>query len=234
MANRRMFSLDVIDTDAFLDMPCSARLLYFDLGMRADDEGFLRDAQKIQRFTGATKDDMNVLVARGFVIPFESGVVVIRHWKQHNYIPKDRFRPTQCLHEKASLSQDELKNYVLLPEPVYKPDTGCIQTADNAYTQVRLGKDIDNIMVADAPSSKKKRFTPPTVDEVAAYCKERQNGIDPQAFIDHYTASGWMRGKTPIKDWKACVRTWEKNRANEAPSAQKGANSFADFGFEQF
>lgn len=234
MANRRMFSLDVIDTDAFLDMPCSARLLYFDLGMRADDEGFLRDAQKIQRFTGATKDDMNVLVARGFVIPFESGVVVIRHWKQHNYIPKDRFRPTQCLHEKASLSQDELKNYVLLPEPVYKSDTSCIQTVDNTYTQDRLGKDIDSIIVADAPPAKKKRFIPPTVDEVASYCKERQNGIDAQQFVDHYAASGWMRGKTPIKDWKACVRTWERNRANEAPPVQKGANSFADFGFEQF
>lgn len=71
----------------------------------------------------------------------------------------------------------------------------------------------DIITVADAPPAKKsKRFTPPTVEEVRAYCEERHNGIDAQAFVDHYAASGWMRGKTPIKDWKACVRTWERNR----------------------
>lgn len=60
-----------------------------------------------------------------------------------------------------------------------------------------------------------KRFIPPTLSEITAYCQERQNGIDPQKFIDHYTANGWMRGKTKVKDWKACVRTWEKNRNNE-------------------
>lgn len=233
MANRRMFSLDVIDTDEFLDMPCSARLLYFDLGMRADDEGFLRDAQKIMRFTNATKDDMNVLVARGFVIPFPTGVVVVRHWKQHNYIPKDRFRPTQCLQEKASLSQDKLGNYVLLSESVDKLDTICIQSVDKPYTQDRLGKVIDNIVVADAPPAKKSsRFVPPTVDEVAAYCSERSNGLDPQAFVDHYAASGWMRGKTPIKDWRACVRTWEKNRSQTPSSAAGGVNGFD--GYERF
>jgi len=90
------------------------------------------------------------------------------------------------------------------------------------------------VKVADAPPAKKKRFTPPTVEEVQAYCEERKNGIDPQVFVDHYAASGWMRGKTPIKDWKACMRTWERRRANEVPPAQKGANSFADLGFESF
>lgn len=60
-----------------------------------------------------------------------------------------------------------------------------------------------------------KRFTPPSVEEVKTYCQERKNGIDPQSFVDHYQASGWVRGKTKIKDWRACVRTWEKNKKDK-------------------
>ena len=113
MARRRMFSLDVVDTDTFLDMPCSARLLYYDLGMRADDDGFLQGAQKILRTTGASRDDLKVLISRGFVIPFESGVVVIRHWKQNNEIKKDRRKLTVCVDELALLAVDNAKRYEL-------------------------------------------------------------------------------------------------------------------------
>lgn len=80
--------------------------------------------------------------------------------------------------------------------------------------------------------AKRERFTPPTVEEVQAYCEERRNGIDAQAFIDHYSASGWMRGKTPIKDWKACVRTWEQRRSNPG-TRTGGAYSFDDV-YERF
>lgn len=80
--------------------------------------------------------------------------------------------------------------------------------------------------------AKRERFTPPTVEEVQAYCEERRNGIDAQAFIDHYSASGWMRGKTPIKDWKACVRTWEQRRSNSG-TRTGGAYSFDDV-YERF
>ena len=94
MANRRMFSLSVVDTDKFLEMPATTQLLYFHLGMRADDDGFVSSPRKVLSFTNCTNDDMKVLISKGFIIPFESGIVVITHWKQHNYIQSDIYRKT--------------------------------------------------------------------------------------------------------------------------------------------
>lgn len=135
MADRRMFSKKIIDTDSFLDMPATARLLYFDLAMRADDEGFIGSPKGVMRATGASNDDMNILIMRKFVIPFDSGVVVIRHWKIHNYIQNDRFKPTVYTEEKAQLSE---KNGV-----VSKMDTDCIQIGYKMDTQDRLEIEID-------------------------------------------------------------------------------------------
>ena len=207
MANKRMFALDVIDTDRFCDMPISARLLYYELGMRGDDEGFVQNPKKIMLTTGTTADDLKILAAKGYVILFDSGVLVITHWRQNNFIQKDRFHETTCLAEKAQIQTTDSKIYELLPAG-NGLDTVCIQPVSNMEAQIR----VDQIRVeekARAPSS--RRFTPPTVDEVAAYCRERGNGVDAQRFVDFYAASGWMRGKTPVRDWKACVRTWERN-----------------------
>ena len=133
MATRRMFSLDVVNTDLFLDMPVSAQCLYFHLGMRADDDGFIASPKQIMRMATCTQDDMKILVSKGFVIPFESGIVVIRHWKQHNYIQSDRYRKTKYTEEKDRL---ELK------DNVYVLDTERIQSSSKADTQYRLSKDI--------------------------------------------------------------------------------------------
>lgn len=104
MANRRMFSLSVIDTDKFLDMPVSSQLLYFHLGMRADDDGFVSSPKRIARTTNCGDDDLKILATKGYIIPFESGVVVIRHWRQNNQLRSDRYRETVCKNEKATLS----------------------------------------------------------------------------------------------------------------------------------
>lgn len=133
MANRRMFSLDVVNTDLFLDMPVSAQCLYFHLGMRADDDGFISSPKQIMRMATCTQDDMKILVSKGFVIPFETGIVVIRHWKQHNYIQSDRYRKTKYTEERDRL---ELK------ENVYILDTERIQSSSKVDTQYRLSKDI--------------------------------------------------------------------------------------------
>ena len=203
MAERRMFAKTIIDSDAFLDMPSSTQSLYFHLGMRADDEGFINNVRKIQRVVGASDDDLKLLIAKRFVIPFETGIIVIKHWKLHNYIRKDRMKETVYTAEKALLSEKENGTYSLCQPTVNQLATNC----QHRLGKDRLGKDsIDNI--ADKPQ---KKFIPPTLEEVTNYCKERNNSIDPQQFIDHYTANGWFRGKTKIKDWKACVRTWEKN-----------------------
>ena len=113
MADRRMFSKTIIDSDDFLNMPLSTQCLYFHLAMRADDEGFLNNPKKIQRMIGATEDDFRVLFSKQYVIPFESGIVVIRHWKIHNYIRSDRFKNTIYQDEAEQLTIDRSGAYVL-------------------------------------------------------------------------------------------------------------------------
>jgi hypothetical protein len=147
MAQRRMFSLEVIDTDLFLSMPNSAQSLYFHLGMRADDDGFVSSPKKILKFVEAKEDDLKILIAKQFIIPFESGVVVITHWKLNNQIQKDRYKSTIYKKEMALLSQNE--------NGVYNLDTECIQDVSKMETQVRLGKvsidknRIDNTIASD-------------------------------------------------------------------------------------
>ncbi len=162
MAERRMFAKTIIDSDAFLDMPTSARLLYYDLSMRADDDGFINSSKKIIRMTGASDDDLKVLITKKFVIPFENGVVVIKHWLIHNYIRKDTYNETQYKEQKAMLTVDENKSYKLINNSsqlsVNCPSTNCQQellqkngehientesqlSVDEPSTQDRLGKD---------------------------------------------------------------------------------------------
>ena len=94
MAERRMFALKIIDSDAFLDMPVSAQNLYFHLSMRADDDGFISSPKKIMRMIKASDDDMKILLAKRFLLSFDTGIVVIKHWRLHNYIAKDRYTET--------------------------------------------------------------------------------------------------------------------------------------------
>lgn len=222
MAERRMFAKTIIDSDAFLDMPMSTQCLYFHLAMRADDDGFLNNPRKIQRMIGAGDDDLKVLISKRFLLPFESGVVVIKHWKIHNYIQKDRYKPTVYQEEKALLEEKENGAYTFGMPDGYQLDTECIQDVSKLDTQVRLGKDRvgedstgeerEGESSADKP--RRARFTPPTLEEVRAYCLERNNGVDAQHFLDYYSANGWKVGRNPMKDWKAAVRTWERNGVN--------------------
>lgn len=187
MAQKRMFSLSVVDTDQFLDMPLSSRLLYYELGMRADDDGFVNNYKKILLFTGLKEDDLKVLIAKQYVLPFESGVIVIRHWRMNNYLQKDRYKTTQYQEELNKLSVDNNNVYTL--------DTTCIHSID------KNSKDKNRLDI----------FKKPTLEEVKEYCKERNNDVNPQKFIDFYESKGWYVGKNKMKDWKACVRTWEKS-----------------------
>ena len=113
MSERRCFSKIIIDSDLFLDMPLSSQLLYFHLGMWADDEGFVNNPHKIQRSVGCSDDDLKTLEEKGFVIPFDSGVIVITHWNIHNTLRKDRTKATICQREKALLFLDEKGAYTL-------------------------------------------------------------------------------------------------------------------------
>lgn len=200
MAERRMFAKSIIDSDAFLDMPLSTQALYFHLSMRADDDGFINNPKRVQRVVGGSDDDIKLLVAKRFIIPFDSGVVVIKHWKIHNYIQKDRYKPTTYIEEKSTLSVKQNGSY-----------TECVQDGYNLDTQVSIGEVNEVNKDNNAPQ---KRFTKPTIEEVKKYCMERNNGVDAQRWFDYYSSNGWKVGKNPMKDWKAAVRTWERSNDN--------------------
>lgn len=211
MAQRRMFSLSVTDTDAFQDMPTSAQALYFHLGMHGDDDGFVGSPKKITRGAGCNDDDLKVLIAKGFVIPFDSGVVVIRDWRLNNTLQNDRYKPTVYLSERSKLSVDESKRYVFSGEL----DTTCIQPVSNSETQPNLTEPNGTEPNGEKTLSlqkkpRQKKFSPPSVDEVMEYCTQRGNSVDADRFVDYYSANGWMLGRNHMRDWKAAVRTWEK------------------------
>jgi len=142
MAERRMFSKQIIDSDMFLDMPVSAQALYFHLAMRADDEGFLNNPSKIMKIVGANKNDMDILIIKKFIIDFPSGIIVIKHWYIHNYIQNDRFRPTVYDGEKLLLDRKENKVYTLRKDQIEDADL-FTQNSDvySLDTQVSIGKD---------------------------------------------------------------------------------------------
>ena len=225
MAERRMFANTIIDSDAFLDMPSSAQALYFHLAMRADDDGFLNNPKKIQRMVGSSEDDLKLLLAKRFILAFESGVIVIKHWKIHNYIRGDRYKPTVYQEELASLTEKENGSYTLgIPSDNQRSTNGIPSDNQTVYqmeTQVRVGKDsigkdsVGKERIGESASAQRPRFVPPTLEEVQAYCRERGNSVDPQHFLDHYSANGWKVGRNPMKDWKAAVRTWERNGVNK-------------------
>lgn len=134
MAQRRMFSKKITETDLFLDMPMSSQCLYFHLNMSADDDGFIGNAKTIRRMVGASEDDFKLLMAKEFIIPFESGVVVIKDWKVHNYIRSDRYKETIYTEEKKQLTQNKNGQYQF-------GMTSGIPLVQQRDTQDRLGKD---------------------------------------------------------------------------------------------
>jgi hypothetical protein len=197
MAQRRMFSKTITNSDPFLEMPLSSQNLYFHLGMNADDDGFVQ-AKSTMKKIGANEDDLKLLIAKGFLIKFFDGVIVITAWKINNEIRGDRYKPTYYA--------EHLKRLQLLENKCYSlPENILVLPNDNQLTpQVRLGKDrIDKIR------EEKKR---PSPEEIQTYIDSRgKNYFTGQQFYDKNQTNGWLTGKhrDSIKDWKAVVRTWE-------------------------
>lgn len=232
MAERRMFAKTIIDSDAFLDMPTSARLLYYDLGMRADDDGFVNSPKKIIRMTGASDDDLSVLIAKKFIIPFENGIVVIKHWRIHNYIRKDTYNETAYKEEKAMLVLDENKSYKLI-------ESKCIRAVDESLTQDRLGKvsigkdRLDNIPASEEKSStasvkasKHKYGEYKNVllkdEELQKLKKEYQNWEELIKYLDEYIEMKGYKAKSHY----LCIKKWvvdavKKQKNNSTQSAKE-------------
>lgn len=213
MAERRMFTKKITDDDNFISMASSAQALYFHLNQGADDDGFNNQVQMAMYKAHASIDDLKVLMAKNYIIRFESGVIVIKHWRMHNTLRKDRYTPTSF--------QEELKQLGIKTNGAYTLDDaqaieerlpiGCQMVATG---KVSIGKDsIDKSSIDN--NAPQKRFVKPTVEEVQAYCEERNNGVDAQKWFDYYEANGWKVGRNPMKDWKASVRTWERMGTND-------------------
>jgi len=152
MAVRRMFSQQIIDSDAFLDMPLTAQALYFHLSMRADDDGFINNPSKIMRVIGGNKNDLDLLLAKNFIIGFETGVVVIKHWLIHNYIRKDRYTPTPYHEEKAQLSVKENDAYTLgQPYDNQVTTSGPPRLGKDRLGKVSIGKETIDTHTLDEP-----------------------------------------------------------------------------------
>lgn len=134
MAKKRMFNVDIVGSDAFLDLPHTAQALYFQLGMRADDDGFVGNPKTIQRIAGTKASDLELLVKKRFLLQFPSGVVVIKHWKINNQIQKDRYTPTVYTEEYQSLYIKDNKAYT-------EADKGCIHSVSEMDTQISIDKD---------------------------------------------------------------------------------------------
>ena len=213
MAERRMFTQKITESDAFLEMPLSTQALYFHLCMNADDDGFVKNPKRINKMMGGSDDDLKLLIMKVFILPYESGVVVIKHWRMHNLLRTDRYKPSEYVDEKSMLYIKENGSYTFdstqgkpLMATKWQPNGNQMAPQDS------IGKlSIDKDSIDKVSKGKNNTFVPPTVDEVRDYCFERNNSVDPEEFVDFYTSKGWLIGKNKMKDWKAAVRTWERS-----------------------
>ena len=231
MANKRMYSKEITDSDPFIEMSSATQALYFHLNQGADDDGFNNQVQLAMWKAHASIDDLKVLMAKNYILRFENGVIVVKHWRLHNTLRKDRYTPTNYQEEFKQLGIKDNGAYTLGCQVVANglPD-GCPSIDKSSVVESRVVEgsveDVPDINVGHKPT---KRFIPPTVDEVREYCFERGNSIDPQRFVDYYTSNGWMVGKNKMKDWKAAVRTWEqKDKPQGRPASNKSSNPFLD------
>lgn len=219
MPERRMFSKKITDGDEFTALPPTTQCLYFHLCMSADDDGFSNSIRVSLFNAHATNEDFNTLVRKRFIIPFESGVIVIKHWKIHNYIQTDRYHETKYLEEKSKLILKENGVYTERIQDGYKLDTedriGKDRLVEDRLGKVSEGKERKENTTSNEVVQKKKIFVPPTLEEVEDFCYENNLGIDPAQFIDFYETNGWMVGRNHMKDWKAAARNWDRRRKTE-------------------
>ena len=225
-----MFAKTIVLSDAFLDMPLSARCLYFTLGMLADDDGFVNSPKSIMRQAGASTDDLNLLMAKRFILAFDSGIIVIKHWRIHNYIQKDRYKESKYMEEKATLMIDQNGAY-----------TECIQDVSTLDTQVRLGKDSVRLELGEdneeAKPPKITRHKYGLYENVLLtdedYQKLKQEfPHDYSARIERLSEYIASTGKK-YKNHLATIRNWARNEVAQKASNRRPGNVFLEIAQEE-
>ena len=229
MAEKRMFTSKIVDSDPFKEMPLSAQALYFHLGMNADDEGFLNNAKSIQRSIMASDDDMKILIAKKFIIPFESGIVAVKHWKMHNQIQPSRLKPTQYTEERALLEVKENKAYTLNTTPVDIVPTDCRQIDDKCcprLEEISIDK-ISSSVVIDNNIQEQPEKTPAPTPAHTPPAHITYDSLVKQygkAFVDERIERA--------KNYKNCnmstVAKWceEDSKANRGKRSKNSFNNF--------
>ena len=211
MAKKRMFSVDIVGSDAFLDLPHTAQALYFQLGMRADDDGFVGNPKTIQRMAGTKASDLELLVKKRFLLQFPSGVVVIKHWKINNQIQKDRYTPTVYTEEYQSLYSKDNKAYT-------ERDASRIQDVSKMDTQISIDK---NRLDKNSIGREKRAHgffsnVLLTDDEMQKLAVEIPNYEDYIERLSHYIESSGKKYKSHY----ATILNWHrKDDAEKAKSA---------------
>ena len=231
MAERRMFAKTIVGSDAFLDMPATTQLLYFHLGVMADDDGFVNHPKSIMRLCGCKDDDMKLLIAKNFIIPFDSGVCVIAHWKVNNYIRSDRYKATAYIEEKAQLNIKENGIYYIgLPSGIPMVDQG--------YTQYSIGKDrLGKDSIGKSICGKKKKAKPPRhkygqyknvlLSDIELSKLQSEFPDNWEEWIERVSTYCESKGKR-YKNYLATIRQWA-NKEQQDNTNTKGANQGSDY-----
>ena len=232
MAQKRMFSKKITDSDKFLDLPLSAQALYFHLNMHGDDDGFVDNTKTIKRMLGASDGDLRLLMDQNFIIPFESGVVVIKDWRIHNYIPRDRYKQTIYLDDFKRLTTAENGSY-----------TECIQNVYSLDTQISIDKiSIDKISISS--SIEQLEADTATEKNIFDYYQSRIGAIDGyqveelQSYLsdDHLEPELVKRaidraadnGKRNFGYINAIIKNWAQNDIRTIAQQDEEQRNFAD------
>lgn len=238
MAERRMFAKTIIDSDAFLEMPTTSQLLYFHLSMRADDDGFVNKPKSLMRMVGCKDDDLKLLFVKKFLIPFESGVVVIKHWKIHNYIRKDTYTETKYKEEKATLELDENSAYRLSGEsPLQLRDESVTSpSAQDRIGKVSTGKDSVGKDIDEAAPQKPTRHKYGLYENVLFTDEDYKKLVEEFPYdyrdrierLSEYIASTGKKYKSHL----ATIRSWAR-KDTQKPANRKGGNVFLEIAQEE-
>ena len=194
MAEKRMFTKSIVLSDDFLDMPMSARCLYFTLGMLADDDGFINSPKAIMRQCGASLDDMRILIAKKYLLEFDTGVIVIRHWRLNNYLRSDRYTQTSCVSELEQIATDKSGAYFKIDGAESLPD---VKNADDALAEI-----------PEAEEKKEREALSETSEAERKPEKEPVNDIErvEKEYLRNYSqlhGLGIIRMEKPIINWTA-------------------------------
>lgn len=233
MAEKRMFTQKIIDSDAFLDMPLSTQALYFHLNMRADDDGFINNPKRIQRTIGASEDDLKLLIAKRFVICFENGVIVIKHWRMHNTLRKDRYNPTQYQEQFALLDVKDNNTYTEKDvATTWQPNGNQLETQYSidkySIDKVSIVEDSISESSDSEPSPKPKK---PVKHKYGEYSnvlltddeleKLKAEYIDWEERIERLSSYVASTGKT-YKSHYATIRNWARKDATQPKTIVTG------------